>query len=260
MSNPYVRVLGTADWLQSKNNDGSCYTVNDIALVDANSCLLMNLLNQDIDPINLSTIFFTHMHADHYMGLGPLLLYWRVRKGSLGELTIAGPKETVRAGFERALNYAFHDSKDISAEIKEMPTILELDEGDTVNIEGFTVHALAADHAVPGLCYTFTHGQTGKKVGFSGDTCYKKEFASFFSKADLLFYEASFGASPLTQVNEICRHSSVFEAVKVLEEAQAKKLMITHLSQSKREEALEKAKTLTDKQVELAVAFNIYPL
>lgn len=37
------------------------------------------------------------MHCDHYMGLAPLLHYWRVcRDRDLGELTIVGPKATVR--------------------------------------------------------------------------------------------------------------------------------------------------------------------
>ena len=35
MNQPFLRVLGSADWRPSKNNDNSCYTISDQILIDA---------------------------------------------------------------------------------------------------------------------------------------------------------------------------------------------------------------------------------
>ena len=258
MSKPFIRVLGSADWHQTKRNDHSCYTVSDKILVDACSNVVQNLLEQDVDPVEVSTICFTHLHADHDRGLAPLLLYWRVRKGSFGEMTIIGPKATVRAAFERALNYVFYDSRDLSAEVKEMPTIIEIDGEGSYEIPGFQIGAIDADHAVPALCYRFTHQETGLSAGFTGDTRYLPQFGAFFRKVDWLVHEVSFGASPLGPSNELCRHSSVYEAVQVCREADARRLMLTHTYEPKREAALEEARKRVNVPVEWAMPYHTF--
>ena len=258
MSKPYIRVLGSADWHQTRRNDHSCYTVGDRILVDACSNVVQNLLEQEVDPVEVSTICFTHLHADHYMGLAPLLLYWRVRKSSFGEMTIVGPKATVRAAFERALNFVFYDSRDLSAEVKEMPKIIEIDGAGDYEIPGYRIEAIDADHAVPALCYRFTHMETGLSAGFTGDTRYLPVFGDFFRNVDWLVHEVSFGASPLGPSNESCRHSSVWEAIQVCNESNARRLMLTHTYEPKREAALAEARRQLTVPVEWAMPYHTF--
>ena len=259
MTQPFVRVLGSADWHPTKNNDHSCYTLCDKILIDACPSAMMAMLNQDVDPIQVSTICFTHMHADHYMGLPALLLHWRVRTASLGGLTIVGPKATVRASVERAMHFVFHDSKDVRAEIAEFPNIVEL-EGDSVyETDEFTIAAMDSDHAVPGLCYHITHKASGKSVGFTGDTRYLPAFETFFKDADMLLHECSFGAGPINPAsNAGCRHASAQEAVLVCKPANVKKLLLTHTYEPNREAALAEAKAHLDIPVEWAVPYHTF--
>lgn len=258
MTQPFVRVLGSADWHPTKNNDHSCYTLCDKILIDDCPSAMMTLLNHDVDPISIGTICFTHMHADHYMGLPALLLHWRVRTASLGGLTIVGPKATIRASVERAMNFVFHDSRDMHAEIAELPKIVEL-EGDSVyETDEFTIAAMDSDHAVPGLCYHITHKASGKSVGFTGDTCYLPAFETFFKDADLLLHECSFGAGPLPEGNIVCRHASAQEAVVVCKQANVKKLLLTHTFEPNREAALAYARAHLDIPVEWAVPYQTF--
>lgn len=258
MTQPFVRVLGSADWHPTKNNDHSCYTLCDKILIDACPSAMMALLNQDVDPIQVSTICFTHLHADHYMGLPALLLHWRVRTSSLGGLTIVGPKATVRAAVERAMHFVFHDSRDVCAEIAEFPNIVEL-EGDSVyETEEFRIAAMDSDHAVPGLCYSITHKASGKTVGFTGDTRYLPAFGTFFKDADLLLHECSFGGGPLPEGNAVCRHASAQEAVQVCKEANVKRLLLTHTHEPKRKSALTVAKAGLDIPVEWAIPYQTF--
>lgn len=259
MKQPFVRVLGSADWLQTRRNDHSSYTVNDRIMVDACSGIVQNLLEQEVDPIELSTICFTHMHADHYMGLAPLLLYWRVRKGSFGEMTIIGPKATVRAGFERAVNFVFHDSRDFRAEVRELPTIVEIGGSGSYETGDFRIEAIDADHAVPALCYRLTDKKTGRCVGFSGDTRYLPGFGEFFRDVDMLVHEVSFGSTECTEENNgLCRHSSSFDAARVCRESGAKKLLCSHTTLTRREDALRVAKEHVNVPVEWAMPYNCF--
>jgi ribonuclease BN (tRNA processing enzyme) len=242
MQQPYLRPLGSADWQQSKGNDHSCYTVGDRILIDANSALVMNLLNLDLDPISMDTLCFTHMHADHVMGLAPLLLLWRVRRGGLEGLTILGPKQSVREAVEYALRFALHDGGNRSSPIRSLPTIVELSSGDRYDHPDYRIAVTASDHAVPGLCYRFEHRASGHVLGLSGDTRCQPGYADFFRDADLLVYEASYGAGPLDAFNETCRHSSAREAAQVCAESGAKRLMLTHCYEAKRAQALEEAR------------------
>ena len=258
MSEPFVRVLGSADWQPTAYNDHSCYTVCDRILIDACPSVVVGLLSQGADPIDMNTICFTHMHADHYMGLAPLLLYWRVRKSSFEELTIIGPAATVRAGFERALNYVFHDSKSLDSEVRAMPRIVELQGSAAYKVNGFDIEVMDSDHAVPGLCYAITDVASGHRVGFTGDTRYIDTFGSFFANVDMLLHEASFGRGPLNEFNAVCRHSSAEEAVRVCREASVKKLLLTHTYEPKRAGALDYARAQLDIPVEWALPGNVF--
>ncbi len=255
---PFVRVLGSADWLPTKNNDGSSYLLNDRIMVDTGWSAAYNMICHDLDPIAPKLLCFTHMHADHYMGLTQLILYWRIKKGSLGEWTIAGPKQTVKAAFDRAFHYVFHDSHNVLKEVVQMPHILELSDGENFSEQGYRISVISSDHAVPGLCYRFTHLETGHTIGFTGDTRYRKQFGAFFKDCDLMLHEASFGAGPLLpEANAVCKHSSAQEAAKVAMEARVKRLLLTHAYEPKRQAAVEAARVQLSIPVDWAYPFTV---
>lgn len=257
---PFLRVLGSADWLQSPGNDGSCYSLSDRILIDTGSAAGLTLIDEGIDPVQLDTICFTHMHADHCIGLLQLLLYWRIKRCSLEELTIAGPAPSVRMQFQRAFEYVFHDAHDVTQELRGMPRILELHDGDSFSTPQYDVQVIDSDHACPGLCYRFIHKGTEHAACFSGDTRYREAFGPFFSGAELLVYEASFGAGPIApESNAVCKHSSAQEAARVAREAGAKRLLLTHTYEPKREAALEAARAQLSIPVDWAMPRTVFP-
>lgn len=198
------------------------------------------------------------MHADHYMGLAPLLLYWRVRTGSLSGLTIAGPKATLRDAFHLAMDYAFNEFGRIREKLDGMPTLLELEGPDSFDAPGFHAQVIHSDHAVPGLCYRFTDKATGHAIGLTGDTRYQPVYGSFFHDVDLLVHEASFGAGPLPERNAVCRHSSAQEAAQVCQEANVRKLLLTHTYEPQREAALAEARSRLSIPVEWALPGKVF--
>ena len=197
MNETFVRILGSADWHPTAGNDHSCYTVGDVALIDCCPGVITNLLSRNVDPTQMRYVFFTHMHADHYMGLVPFVHYWRVRFGTLENLTLVGPKAMLKKAYELAYTVALCDSVDFAKGDIRDARLVELEGDCSFDFDGWHVDAMASDHAVPGLCYRFTHVETGRSVGFTGDTRYKPEFGTFFKNVDLLLHECSFGGGPL---------------------------------------------------------------
>lgn len=82
---------------------------------------------------------------------------------------------------------------------------------------------------------------------------YQEKYASFFENCDLLFYECSWGEGPIDEEhNKDCKHSSVYEAVRVAEESQSKHLFLTHCRTEKQEAAYKKALTLSNISISFA--------
>ena len=259
MNEPFVRVLGSADWHQTAHNDHSCYTVSDRILIDACSSVVTQLQEAGVDPLDVHLVLVTHMHCDHYMGLAPLMHYWRVcRQTDLSGLTIAGPRETVQDYVDFTLRFVFRDKLD--ACVTRMPRILPLGEGDTLHHAGYAVHVHEADHAVPARSYRLVHEESGRSVGFTGDTRYQQSLPGFFRDVDLLLHEVSLGAGPVDPVhNAGCRHSSAQEAVRVCRESGARRLLLTHCYEGKRQTALDEARRLLDRSVDWAMPGSVFP-
>ena len=259
MNEPFVRVLGSADWHQTAHNDHSCYTVSDRILIDACPSVVTQLQEAGVDPLDVHLVLVTHMHCDHYMGLAPLMHYWRVcRQTDLSGLTIAGPRETVQDYVDFTLRFVFRDKLD--ACVTRMPRILPLGEGDTLHHAGYAVHVHEADHAVPARSYRLVHEESGRSVGFTGDTRYQQSLPGFFRDVDLLLHEVSLGAGPVDPVhNAGCRHSSAQEAVRVCRESGARRLLLTHCYEGKRQTALDESRRLLDRSVDWAMPGSVFP-
>ncbi len=253
----FVRILGASDATASAGCDHTSFTVGDRILVDVCPTATLSLLGAQVDPTSLEAICFTHLHADHCMGLAPLLENIWFKHRSLSHLTIYGPKATLRRVYDAVCGF-FTACDPRSPLLTPGPTLVELQGGETFDIGGFTVSAMESDHAVPGLCYTFTDNATGRRIGATGDTRYIPAFADFFADVDLLLHECSYGAGPLPEGNAVNRHASAREAVRVAEECRAKQLLLIHCREEWRQEALDYAAAHASMPVSWATPGHLY--
>jgi ribonuclease Z len=218
--------------------------------------------------LDLDAVFFTHFHADHYLGIIGLLR----SLGMLGRdrpLPLYGP-----APAKTLLHNAIH----LGIEALTFPVLLEeLHAGDQVARTGYSVHALAADHRTPALSYlvvedtrpgrfdvaaaaargvpagplfgqlqrgdsvTLPDGRTvqpsdvlgpprpGRKVAISGDTRPTSVLAEAARDVDLLIHEATFCDEEQARAIET-RHSTAREAAQIAQRAGARRLVLTHIS------------------------------
>lgn len=216
----------------------------------------------------VDAVFFTHFHADHYLGIIGFLRTLGMG-GREQPLTLYGPPPA-----QKILNAAIH----LGVERLAFPVdVQELRGGEIIRRKGYGVRAVRVDHRVnalgyaleedlrpgrfdpeaakalgvpsgpdfgklqKGLSITLADGTTvtpdqvmggtrpGRKVVISGDTRPCAAMVEASKNADLLIHESTFSDDEQERAIET-RHSTAREAAKVAAEAKVKRLVLTHLS------------------------------
>lgn len=217
---------------------------------------------------SVAAVFFTHFHADHYLGIIGFLRTLGMG-GREQPLTLYGPSSA-----RKVLDTAVH----LGVERLAFPVeIQELKGGDEVKRSGYVVRAVKVDHRVNALGYVLQEdirpgrfdlsvakqlgippgpaygklqrGETitlddgrviaptqvvgpsrrGRKLVISGDTRPCASMVEASREADVLIHEATFSDDEQERALET-RHSTAREAGKVAAEAQVKRLVLTHFS------------------------------
>lgn len=150
------------------------------------------LVDQGMQPRDLSLIVFSHLHSDHYLELGALLhAAWTAGLKTRGD--IYGP-----AGIDDYWHDFLGSMKaDIDLRIadegrperRNLVAIHVVDDGIVTGRNGITVSAIRTEHPPLADCSAFSFKTAKVHVVFSGDTAPTDKFADFAQDADLLSNE-----------------------------------------------------------------------
>ena len=216
---------------------------------------------------SMSDVFFTHMHADHFLGIIGLLRTLGLQ-GRTEPLRLYGP-----GGAKRILQDA------VSLGVDRVPfeiAIEELEPGDAVERGEYQIRAFEARHGTSALGYALeeharlgrfdvakaralgvpegpmfgrlhrgesveVEGRTispqelvgspraGRKVVYTGDTSPSRETVAAAAGADLLVHDGTFGAEEEQRARDT-HHSTAQGAAKVALDAGVQRLVLTHIS------------------------------
>jgi ribonuclease Z len=211
---------------------------------------------------DLSELFLTHFHTDHWLGLPGMLNTFNLR-GRDRPLTVHGPP-------------GLHSLMGLVARMSGRPSFdlhaVELQSGDVLERDGYRIAAVATDHRGPALGYVLfederpgvfdpglarargltegpefgrvQRGETirgvspeqvmgparpGRKLVLSGDTRPSDALRTAAHRADVLVHEATFAEEERTRAAEN-GHSTARQAAEIAREAEVTMLALNHVS------------------------------
>ncbi len=263
--------LGTGgSWPTAKRNVTSIAIKrgSEIILFDCGEGTQRQFQKSKLSYMQISCIFISHFHGDHFLGLPGLLQTMQLNDREK-PLHIYGPHgiETL-TGQILSLGYFKPTYPIISHELKNH---------DSVHFEGYAIRVLKVHHNIPAFAYCFEEDKrpgkfnknkalslgipegpffsnlqkgktivlpTGKKIApdmvlgparkgrkiiYSGDTKPHTELITFSKNADVLIHEATFD-STLTNIADEYGHTTAAQAAELAVQAHVDKLVLTHIS------------------------------
>ena len=263
--------LGTGgSWPTVKRNVSSLAIKrgSEILLFDCGEGTQRQFQQSNLSYMQISKIFITHFHGDHFLGLPGLIQTMQLNDRDK-PLHIYGPK-----GMEELTDHLltlgyFRPSYEIIAH--------DITNGDEVEFEEYNIHMLKVKHNVPTFSYCLEEhqrpgkfnkpkalelgipegplfsklqcGQTitlangkkitpgmilgpsrkGRKIVISGDTMPCEEMIAFSKNADVLVHEATFD-SELEDIAKEYGHTTAAQAAEIAKKARVEKLFLVHVS------------------------------
>ncbi|MBE3135803.1 MAG: ribonuclease Z [Thermoplasmata archaeon] len=241
---------------------------SEILLFDCGEGTQRQFQQSNLSYMQISKIFITHFHGDHFLGLPGLIQTMQLNDRDT-PLHIYGPK-----GMEDLTDHLltlgyFRPSYEIISH--------DITNGDEVEFEEYSIHVLKVKHNVPAFSYyleeqqrpgkfnkpkalelgvpegplfsklqcgqtiTLANGKNitpdmilgpsrkGRKIVISGDTMPCEEMIAFSKNADVLVHEATFD-SELEDIAKEYGHTTAAQAAEIAKKADVEKLFLVHIS------------------------------
>jgi ribonuclease BN (tRNA processing enzyme) len=215
-----IKFLGTGSILAEPQRSCTSLvieTAKEKILVDAGPGTLHRLRDINIAPHNLTYIFITHFHPDHVSDLIPILFAIRNThfEQPVPALRVWGPRGFINFlhSMEMAYGRWLHGN-DESFKFYELKRRL-------LDFSGFRLIWGKVIHKNESVGYRFEFNRT--VITISGDTGYCSELTRLCRDADLAILECSFPDELAVE-----GHLSPSLAAKIANDANAKKLVLTH--------------------------------
>lgn len=213
-------------------------------VVDCGLGVTKGLVDQGFQLKNLTVIFITHMHSDHYLELGPLLhTAWTAGLNSVVEIWGPDGIEAYWEGFVASMkaDIDLRIEDEGRPDLRRLVNIHTIDVGEFTQVQEIRVSAIRTIH--PPLIDTFalSFKSDEKHVVFSGDTARLEPLEQFAKDTDLLVHEAMLEAALPALFARIgnttdklmkhlrVSHTFAHDAAITAQNAGAKRLALSHL-------------------------------
>lgn len=202
----HVYVCGSGSPLPDADRAGPCLGVvagQQAFVFDAGSGSVRKLLRMGFPIDHLRAAYLTHLHSDHFDGLGELLLQAWIGGSRATPLPVRGPAGIDRLVAGLAQAYATDEGFRIAhhgptvanpAGFGGQGEVLALAEGQDSGVvydaEGVKITAIRVNHAPVAPAFGYRIDYAGRSVVLSGDTAATPTLASAGKGADVVFHEA----------------------------------------------------------------------
>ncbi|MEO9896779.1 MAG: MBL fold metallo-hydrolase [Paracoccaceae bacterium] len=213
-------------------------------VLDCGLGVTRGLVDQGMQLKDLSLIFISHLHSDHYLELGSLLhTAWTA--GLKTPVDVYGPDglDGYWAGFLAAMkaDIDLRTQDEGRPDLAALVTIHVIDAGDVMTRDGIAVTAMRTEHPPLVDCFSLSFKTDKTHVVFSGDTAPIARLADFARGADVLVHEAMLesalpalmarigNGSDKLMAHWLRSHSFAHDAARTAKNAGVKRLALSHL-------------------------------
>ncbi|MEL6642089.1 MAG: MBL fold metallo-hydrolase [Pseudomonadota bacterium] len=198
MSDNFVVLLGTKGGPairpgSSMPTSNLCHLNGQDIVVDCGLGVTKGLVDQGMQLKDLSLIFITHLHSDHFLELGPLIhTAWTA--GLRTTIDVYGPigLESYWDGFLASMkcDIDLRIEDEGRPDLRSLVRIHNIEDGIFLDTGGLQVSAIRTIHPPLIDCFALSFRTADVHVVFSGDTAPLVDLEDFARGADLLVHEA----------------------------------------------------------------------
>jgi ribonuclease BN (tRNA processing enzyme) len=247
-----IRLLGTGTPTPSLKRMSSGYLVETGSrkiLFDFGPGAYHRLLEAGVKPVQVTDVFFTHLHYDHCLDYIRLVMTrWDQGAGRIPELNVYGPAHTAKMT-DLVINGVFGPDLEARTELpmsqavyvarggklpraKPNPRVKEVRNGDVVQGEGFTVKVHSVIHAQPILeCFGYRLEADGHSFAYSGDAGPCKAMEDLARNADVMVHMCHFISGTALNPEFEKRNGGHLEIARLAQAAGVRNLVASHITE-----------------------------
>jgi ribonuclease BN (tRNA processing enzyme) len=189
-------------------------------LLDCGATSLSALKALGLDPAEISAVFVSHLHGDHFGGLPFLILDGQFARRTR-PLAVAGPPGTAQR-LADTMECLFPGSSQVRRRFDVEVT--ELSPGTASTVCGVGVRSWEADHPSGAPALILRLGLAGKAIAYTGDTAWTGAIPAAATDADLLIAEAYY------LDKDIPYHLRLADLNAHRDQLTARRVILTHMS------------------------------
>jgi ribonuclease BN (tRNA processing enzyme) len=249
-----LTLLGTGSPSPLVHRGGSSYLLRageETLLIDCGPACVRRLLEKAVDLRDISHLLLTHLHYDHCVDYGYLVLTrWDQGVGKIADLQVCGPPPIARMT-EQLFGEAGVYGPDLAARtehpgshfIYEMrggqlprqrpvPMVTEVGAGSVVEGRGWRLQTAEVVHVQPQLtCLAYRLTTEACTVVFGGDTAPTPRLTELAKGADVLLHMCHFDNQAITdnRMTDCC--SGHLDAARTARDAAVQTLVLVHITE-----------------------------
>ncbi len=222
------------------NNSHLVKTPTTTLLLDCGYQIPQQLFKYNQEANFIDYIYISHLHADHYFGLPPLIVWMAEEKRTKPLIILTGPNTA--STIQKIIDLGYPG---FSEKLPFKLSIYELKEKEPYQAKDILIHVAPTQHSIQNFAISLAI--QNKKISYSGDGRNTTKSAQLYHNSDILIHEA------YTYDESLSGHSNTKELIEMAKKQKIKTLLLCHIQRKKRAHIIGLLEKENEEQLEILI-------